>query len=152
MVKCKSQSKVSFQNCAEVDYPCPWWFMVSFDAHVGVPFNLYTQANYEGPIWPASLSSTQLLLSKEGFVWKLPSLIPQLPKPWGQFAKTVNKGKVRSCWCICSLFFHQGSTVFQKSIMFLSERGKERDRYSNLGPVQTHILLFLCLLNIFNKL
>lgn len=49
MVKCKSQSKLCFQNCAGVNYSCPWWFMVSFDVHVGVPNKFYTPVNYEGP-------------------------------------------------------------------------------------------------------
>lgn len=37
--------------------------------------------------------------------------------------------------------------MFQKSIMFLSERGKERERYSNWAPIK-HLQL-LCFLNIF---
>lgn len=115
MVKCKSQSKLCFQNCAGVNYSCPWWFMVSFDVHIGVPNKFYTPVNYEGPIWPASLSSTQLLLAKEGFVCKLPFHIPQLPKLHGQFAKPVNKGKVRSCSCICSLFFTRAAQCYWKA-------------------------------------
>lgn len=131
--------KILLSELCRVNYPCPWWFMASFDVHIGVPYNLYTPFNYEGPIWPANLSSTQLLLAKEGFVCQIylscQNSRVSLLRQWTKWK-----------WDPVNVFvpsFHQSSTVFQKSIMFLSERGKEREIYSNLAPVQTYVLLFL---------